>query len=588
MKTHVYIAAVLSGVWLFFGSASSLPGADPLREQIEALEKMAAGGAENAPGEAAAAKSARVVSGSMSRDMQMIKNFTRQVDDQVQAEEYQNALRTVQQWRQQVSSPQIRKMLETLEKGLRRQCLAQEKIMIEQARKLLKKAGQVCEGAEKPADCDGILEEMNDFMVSCSNDYSNRRGRVRSQVEQTIQMVEMWQDALSAEKDGDMEQAMQTLRDLRNRGSSPRVISRAAIDRKRAVLRGPLAEKLEKEMKTQIGQLGEAANAKAAEKLLRQLDGLYEQTQHGDDYSSLLRERLDGARRTLRSWINVLAFEESGQPQQALQALRQLENNSLHSENVIAPKNIEQKRMALLKAMLEKKDSSRDMIHKEVDALLAGVGKPEDVPAAAARAQELRNYSNYSDMGFRSASLQELAEDMNHIAKLLEGAQYGSSPGRSLGGYELRPSHPWSARTREIRNMVVFWVLEQNPQVGRLGNIPAGEPPHQTLVRLTGDAVEKEDWVRALQLLEAIIQLTGRPACGDEGNHSCCQSSIAGIDSFLSGQNLEKAGSLPAAVRCYEAVLRQNGKFSPGKQASDRLTSLRKQHPEAFAANAGK
>jgi len=157
----------------------------------------------------------------------------------------------------------------------------------------------------------------------------------------------MWQDAVAAEKDGELERALQTLRDLQNRGYGPRVVSRSIINKKRAALRVPLSKKLEKEINVQLAQLlNISGNVRDAEKILDQLDIIHEQVQATEDYSSHLRERVDNLRKAVRAWSSILAYEDADQLQAALQALHQFENNLSNYGRVIPPKMVEQKMVA--------------------------------------------------------------------------------------------------------------------------------------------------------------------------------------------------------------------------------------------------
>jgi hypothetical protein len=119
-----------------------------------------------------------------------------------------------------------------------------------------------------------------------------------------------------------------------------------------------------------------------------------------------------------------------------------------------------------------------------------------------------------------------------------------------------------------------YLALPENPQP------KADENPSDFLMRLATEAAGRSDW-------EAVSRILGAyKMCAFNTNPPTWLSAdMASCAAFLNGQKLEQVGSHIAAIVAYHKVLQQSpGRFSPAKQAAERLAELRKDQPEDFDA----
>ena len=519
------------------------------------------------------------------RDMAMVANNVTQVEGQIANQDFENARRFIRQWMQNTASPQIRKMLEDLLAEVEKLAKDRDEKLRAKARDILDRASAACLVAKKEEDLAPVMEEMRDFMESELNSGRWRRAsRWQQEFNNALQFMDRWQEFVAARAAGSLDAALQALQQLS--GYSSKLVPRSKL----MEIQKELAPKAYAGFKEQIEKSGaQLAAAKTAAQAAEAADAIStaydDMNRFGGSMPSSLRMLFEGAQQAAREWRAILQFEEQGRPAMALQRLRNLEQNNYSDFRILPAATLVAKRAALVKKMMEGAGDAGSELVAEVDRVVAGIKSGADLANARTKVERLQRVAGFEGDPIQQ-SLYRLMSDLALLETVYRQAQGGGETAGLgtiswRGGYSVE-GHPWQKPLAALRETLLAEVVRVRFELPEMAKAK-GADLSAKIEGLADEAFGKSDWTRLLRVLNALRFASGIPdytAAGVAVPRGSAAGEAAAVASFLSGQNLEKAGQFSAAAESYREVLRQTGKRVPVKAATERLLAISKDHPE--------
>ncbi|MDB6175719.1 MAG: hypothetical protein JWL59_5030 [Chthoniobacteraceae bacterium] len=364
-------------------------------------------------------------------------------------------------------------------------------------------------------------------------------------------------------------------------------VTRLSIEAKERVslLQREIPKAAEERQKTFVAQVGAAIEkagkacltAKAESDLdpvLGELGALKKQrSDSGSGFSEprqRLNARLEGAARFVNRWQDYLVQTARGYDATARNLLRELADPSGSSQYYPILSRTE---------IVARLGKEQDVT---ADDVVRGVKSLDELSKAIADLTRMSRESTNRTFGASESGA--LLNEINQIARAhaaFKAGNYGSAlltaaQGEGTGGL----------RSPESMRLKTLLVLEVLPRFLELPDNPqpqAGENPSEFLLRLAGESVAQNDWPRVARILDA-YRLT---AFGFRQPPVWISADLESCQQFVAGRNLEKAGRFVPAILAYQRAVKTSGKYSAQNAATDRLISMEKEHPDAFA-EAGK
>lgn len=280
-----------------------------------------------------------------------------------------------------------------------------------------------------------------------------------------------------------------------------------------------------------------------------------------------LNTRLDGATRFVTRWQDALVQSARGYDSAARAIFRELaEPSGSNAYYPVLPK-------AEIVARLGKDHETTG------EDVVRGVKTLDELPKAIAEVNRLAREN-------RGAAYEgnSLANELTQISRAYAAFQAGnySSALTTASQWETGATMR-SAESMRLKTMLVLQVLPRFLELPDNPQPKAGENPSDFLLRLATEAVAQNDWgrvARALDTYRLIAFGTRQPPAWIVSDLEACQQ-------FVAGQNLEKSKRIVPAILAYQRAIKGSGKFSPQKQAGERLAALEKEYPQEFK-DAGK
>jgi hypothetical protein len=560
---------------LLAGPAPLFGGEDGLREQMKALNNLAARAEKDRAGKGPVSSEPMAQDGSeMLWAMGNFRSNYQQVESYLNSGDDDSALRTLRSWKRSSRSPQLRKMLDALEDEIRKSVAERVKKLTVQAQALLKGAGEACLAAKKPSDLDDVINRMSDFLSDSEGRMPARMNRLRSQVENGMRFVEQWQDLLDAEASLDWDLTAEILSNLRNYDRQSRVISKSALAGRMAKAREPIRAMWQKELNDVRESLSKASTVVDVQKVQETLISLCDEIHSANSMISgeALREQASQARDLLGVWIQVLMSEQTGRWLEALDRIRDMEYRR-QSNPIIPASARDTKKAVCLQKALAQKEVTQEVLAKEIGAVMTDLAKTNDLNAALRQVNAYHRVLGHMNTDSRDwQEINYLVCDLQICQRMQTALEQGKIRTLCYILNEGRNPHAWSAQIDAVRNRLFEKTLASivNSKDLKLG--ATAENPAKAVETFVAQAVQKNDWSMALRVMEAMQQLMDRNF----------ESSVRSIRAYLAGQNLEKFQQFRDAVKSYQITLSSYGEWTPIQQAGARLVELKKTHPEAF------
>lgn len=536
---------------------------DDLDRAIKELQQIL-----NAKPEGAAAQQ-------LKRDLNLTRNFMRQLDQYLARQDYNNILRQIPNWVRNMKTPEVRKVWLSVSVALRKRMQSRDRGIVEETEGLIEQAKQLCADAESPEQIDELADQLTlyrDSTINPLNSQSHLIRSARSKIDQAINFVNQWGRYLAARQAGDLPTALKTLHALRNRSSnsSPLLDYEALYKRQRA-LETMLRDKVTATVTSLRETVAEASDLDQLDKKRQEVELLYQQlSRTGTDVAGA-RQQLERLRNSLTQWVNVLYAREAGDAASALSMLNSLRSSSYRDHRLLPPKLLGQMHEQLLEAISAGQDTSGDAVAEAFD----------DADSAKALAKLARRVAGELEQAQRNDQRQELyalQQDVRHLTSMqrsIETRRFGHfwSAQNSLL-YAGQSPHRWSAKVRDLaRDMMLEAItlqaqLDQPPKLGEDGRAAT------MLLRLADEAAADEQWEKTHRLLEIYRQGFASTGSGP----SWLSGELSGIRSYLVGRQLETLGLPAEAVTHYLNTVSQLGARIPRQQAATRLKAI--QHTE--------
>lgn len=161
-------------------------------------------------------------------------SFYGSLESTIQTRNYEEAVRTVQRWLSRSRNEQIRKALETLLHSLQEEKKAQDAQTSAQFAELVKTAAKQLAVARSPQEVEKVRESLEMFRNETLSSSASSMRVLQLRINAMTGALDTWQRVLVAEEDGDVQQALQTLRNLRS--STAPLLDRAMIAAKEEAL----------------------------------------------------------------------------------------------------------------------------------------------------------------------------------------------------------------------------------------------------------------------------------------------------------------------------------------------------------------
>lgn len=176
-----------------------------LKEQLNALGAMGA-------------DSAVLASGS-SRNIDDLRGFANQLEmlqTRISAHEYEQAIRDTRQWLARTKNEAVREALEKLLKTLEEEQQARLVKMSEALEKLLKQSASRLDQATSPDQVEPIRAELETFRDNVLNQSGSSTRRLNDRLNRAVEFLNIWQNILTAQAEGNPAQALQLLNNIRS------------------------------------------------------------------------------------------------------------------------------------------------------------------------------------------------------------------------------------------------------------------------------------------------------------------------------------------------------------------------------------
>ncbi len=271
-------------------------------------------------------------------------------------------------------------------------------------------------------------------------------------------------------------------------------------------------------------------------------------------------------------WIHrCFAFFVAGESKRAFQALREL-LSVMDSSCPDMPEAVKDKLRKLERPLAETVEKAEAESLQALAKDLAGVKSAVELSELAIKAsQTIAKRTSYETSSIQD-SMHEFAAQAYRLAGHWTAGTLPASETSSRGSVAALM---WAAPVEVLRQRIYLDVLSKRKGFEELSQddykaIPLGD----SLARLSVAAGVAGEWKRALEILDVLRGLEPGAQNGAEARQA--------ISSFLKGQQQEASGDVELAVASYRAVVATIADGIPVKEASARLTELRKKKPDAF------
>lgn len=397
--------------------------------------------------------------------------------------------------------------------------------------------------------------------------------RVREKLEKASTFLNYWGPITSAQTTGDYSQALDKLESLINSYSSYSILPMKDLRAKTEVLRRETFKLYDAEIAALRKEFLQAEDAESVKKVLNKFQVFQSKFSSGMRNTTRYND-MNYAQQALGYWMNVMTFEESGDFQQAIQNMNNLESGYYRNTALLKWPEIKAKKEALVKKMLTAPKTD-DPIVKAVDEQIKECKNIKDLIAFKTKLQELAN--NYSST--RIQELYYLQNDLQSLATMNDAFESGQySQVFQLGLSQGQQSHRWQDLIRKQRELIRIKTVAAMVDIEDKELLKPDISAGKVLLAMADTAAEKQEWQKVVMLLDAY----GQAFFPNYQRPVWLNGEINGCRSFITAQNYEKAGLLAQAVQQYTFVLQQNGKRLPTKKAIERLQALKESNPDLF------
>jgi len=148
-----------------------------------------------------------------------LRQYLRQLDNALAQQNNRNIIQILSNFGNFVPSAKVQKALDSFQNALENETAANTRAYIAELEGILTKAADTLHHAEKPEDLDKILDSLNrnQFRNDGEEDFDGNDPTVRrlvNEISGARQFVAAWQDYIQASNAGNIEQSIQSLRNL--------------------------------------------------------------------------------------------------------------------------------------------------------------------------------------------------------------------------------------------------------------------------------------------------------------------------------------------------------------------------------------
>jgi len=545
--------------------AEAAPDGDELDRAIKELQ-----GILNVKPEGAAAQQ-------LQRDLNLTRNFMRQLDQYLARQDYDNILRQIPNWVRNMQTPEVRKVWLGVSVALRKRMQARDRGIVEDAEGLIEQAKKVCETAESAEEIDELADQLmlyRDSTINALNSQSHLIRAARTRIDHAINFASQWSQFLSAREAGDLPTALQTLHTLRNyRSNATPLLDYETLFKRQRELETQLRSRVNDLVSDLRDSVAETTDLDQLDRKRQQVEMLYQQlARTGTDVAGA-RQQLERLRNSLSQWVNVLYAREAGDPVSALSLLDSLRTSSDRDPRLLPPKLLGDTREQLLEAI----GGGQAEPSTALSEAFSEAQRPDALSKLARRVTMEIEQAVRHDQRQQLYALQNDLRHLTHMQRSLTTRRFGHfwNAQNSLLYSEQTP-HPWSGEVRGMsRQMMLEAIamqakLDAAPELGEDGRVAT------MLLKLADEAAADDQWEKTHGLLEIYQQ--GFAAAGQ--TPSWLSGELSGIRSYLIGRQLESLGLPDQAVTHYLNTVSQLGDRIPRQQAAARLKAIQTPAPE--------
>jgi hypothetical protein len=500
---------------------------------------------------------------------QVISGYLSDVSSFQQQGNYEQIIRSGRRLLRQDLPPEIKSALTDLLASIEKLRDAKMKEVADKGEALLKNVADICWKAQDVKELDPLQDDVQDLREKVQSGGSRLARKWQNRLSQVDNFLSRWGDYMAASAEGDAKMQFEILRDLRRESGYRFIVSRLPADelkKKQAALQAALAQTLNK-------RLNDAQSALLQAKTEDQVDKV------SDDISEIQNEndsnitgqkfnnRLNRLQNATQYWSQVLFNEANGEYDQALQALRNLMNNS---QDIQFPHDMLNATLTrLLQASVQAPIKSNGnavitLVNEQMDRMKT----PAQLEQTLKLVETVRQYSSSDNQ-----SLNLLENDLQSLATVQE-ALSDKRYGTVFDPPQAQRNYPWHSQVDALRSHLVIQALNElygapDPAQFKGTTVEAFDAAFK-------GATAKNDWPQALEILENKDRFING-TCGRTNR----PADIAAIRAYVEGVNLEQAEQWHDAVLAFRGVLRQNTPWVPRAQALEHLQKIGKDHPEA-------
>jgi len=443
---------------------------------------------------------------------------------------------------------------------------------------------EVIDITEKDVSLDE-LEKLKDE-VEIRRDRMNSASNTGAELKNTYKKLEIadrflgyWIAYRSALEENNYQKASSQLDSMLSNPNYYSVLSSKVLKLKKAALTEMVISKFDSEVKVLREELIKADDSGKVKKVLYKFQVL------SNNYSSILRDtpqqyELSYSQTALGYWLNVIAYEESGDFRNAISSLNNFNSGYYRNTMLLKWKDINTKKQELAEKMLSEAEA-RDSVIESIDEFIKNCKDLKSLISFRTKLQEMMN--NYS--GTKSQELYALQTDLQGLASLNKSYVSGNYPQIfQLMQYQQSQPHRWKELLDKYKEMLFLEALAAVADVDVKKLQDKEKKSGEIILEFADKAAENKEWGNVYMLLNAYTMAF----CSSGIQPVWLREEITGCKSFMTGRNFEKAGMYQNAVASYIIVLQQkDSKRIPLKEAIERINAIRESNPTLFDPETG-
>ncbi|NJK90868.1 MAG: hypothetical protein HC904_02940 [Blastochloris sp.] len=428
----------------------------------------------------------------------------------------------------------------------------------------LKLAAEAVMKAKTLPELDAVTDDLTHFSSEELNRGSSPQiNRLRNRISQAQSFINRWQEYFLAGVEENPGRQLEILNDLTRSRSSYRLLAPEFLTSLRDSLLKQQVAKVDQVVESLKPRLAKAKGVDDVQILLEEI----QQLQNGLTYSSVPRRKLERVVTTLNYWLQVLSAEASGQSQNLLGQLNNMESNSYNFQaDLIDQDWVEAKRRQALANLNPEYQKRVKVLRPLVDEALVASTKQGDLESLHITLETLLNHSNFS--GQLRSQINDLRNEVRSLSRLHESLKdQDEALFLKEAGKKLSDSNPWVGFSRSLRQPLLVKGAEQF--YGLKLSFKKDQNLHPALRDLASAAAGKNDWKTALSAHQLITRLSPQEVVTSD------QQRLAAIQAYLEGMRLKEAGEKDLAMASLQLVLYHDGTGVPRQQAIAALQELR-------------